>query len=176
MSTASCVAGEAILRLAILGLPSRRSTGTCRHGFVALSGRGVNGAASILMVTRCIRRCDPMGWSTCMREPSTPCECLWQEIIGEPDAGNPHVRFDEGALMPPGNLLIWNSRVRQNIIVGSWCSHQRSTLHPSTTHKTMSRCICDVITPEKRREIDWNGRLFNFHQGDDYVCSPLFCL
>ena len=25
-----------------------------------------------------------------------PCECLRQELSGEPDAGNPHVRFDEG--------------------------------------------------------------------------------
>jgi len=27
---------------------------------------------------------------------STPCECLGRESTGEPDAGKPHVRFDEG--------------------------------------------------------------------------------
>ena len=28
---------------------------------------------------------------------STPCAtALWQEAVGEPYAGNPHVRFDEG--------------------------------------------------------------------------------
>lgn len=65
-------------------------------------------------------------------------------------------------------------------------SHCEANIFPSVlnhpvfstqiTSKTMSRCRCDVITPEKRRETDWNGRLFYLHQGDDYVCSPSFCL
>ena len=32
---------------------------------------------------------------------------LRQEIIGEPDAGEPHVRLDERALMPASHLLAY---------------------------------------------------------------------
>jgi hypothetical protein len=40
------------------------------------------------------------------------------------------------------------------------------------TPKTMSRCRCDVITPEKRGEIDYIGHLFHSYLGDDQACSP----
>src|SRR6266536_4371058 len=35
------------------------------------------------------------GWVWCI---CSTCECLRQELSGEPDAGNPHVRFDEGGV------------------------------------------------------------------------------
>src|SRR5882724_6144101 len=41
----------------------------------------------------------PESWSGCAggeMNRATACACLRRELSGEPDAGNPHVRFDEG--------------------------------------------------------------------------------
>ncbi len=39
--------------------------------------------------------CNAMDSSTCDAAPSTPCVGLPTTRVGEPDAGNLHVRFDE---------------------------------------------------------------------------------
>jgi len=43
-------------------------------------------------------------WDWCICE---TCECLRRELSGEPDAGNPHVRFDEGGI---GNAA-WHATI-----------------------------------------------------------------
>ena len=63
---------------------------------------------------------------------------LWREIIGEPDAGKPHVRFDEGALSTMGLPLICSSRVRRGVVVEGHC-RQRSTLHRVEAEETLGR-------------------------------------
>ena len=40
-----------------------------------------------------------------MESRATDRECLERQFLGEPDAGNPHVRFLEGGGFPP--LLDW---------------------------------------------------------------------
>jgi len=56
---------------------------------------------------------------------------LWREIIGEPDAGKPHVRFDEGALMRLNTLrhavAACGETFLKVVMVSNF--HQRSTLH-----------------------------------------------
>ena len=43
-----------------------------------------------------MRVCTAMGSSPCDAVPSTSCVGLSTTRVGEPDAGNLHVRFDEG--------------------------------------------------------------------------------
>jgi hypothetical protein len=58
-----------------------------------------------------MRACNAMASSTCDGYPSTPCVGLATTRVGEPDAGNLHVRFDEGERLHPRSLLDW-----------SWCA------------------------------------------------------
>lgn len=46
-----------------------------------------------------------MGSCTCDAAPSPPCVGLGTTRVGEPDAGNLHVRFDEGERLHPRSLL-----------------------------------------------------------------------
>ncbi len=46
---------------------------------------------------------------------------LWREIIGEPDAGKPHVRFDEEALPIMGLSPIRSNRMRWGVVVEGHC-------------------------------------------------------
>ena len=48
-----------------------------------------------------MRVCNAMGSSTCETVLSTPCAGLVTTRVGEPDAGNLHVRFDEGERLIP---------------------------------------------------------------------------
>ena len=52
-----------------------------------------------------MRVCNAMGSTPCDDRPSTPCVGLRTTRVGEPDAGNLHVRFDEGERLSPRSLL-----------------------------------------------------------------------
>jgi hypothetical protein len=52
-----------------------------------------------------MRVCTAMGSSPCDAVPSTSCVGLSTTRVGEPDAGNLHVRFDEGERLSPRSLL-----------------------------------------------------------------------
>jgi len=51
-----------------------------------------------------------------MESRATDRECLERQFLGEPDAGNPHVRFLEGGGFPP--LLDWRFFMRGAGIAG----------------------------------------------------------
>ena len=53
---------------------------------------------------------------TCDGAPSTPCVGLVTTRVGEPDAGNLHVRFDEGERLHPRSLLDWSSRPFRGLV------------------------------------------------------------
>ena len=61
-----------------------------------------------------MRDCNATGSSTCNGSPSTPCVCLVMTRVGEPDAGNLHVRFDEGEqlIAAPYSTVVVSSRPR----------------------------------------------------------------
>jgi hypothetical protein len=84
----------------------RAVTTTCRDASGAFSGIGANGA--VVRFDRekvCMRVCTAMGSSPCDAVPSTSCVGLSTTRVGEPDAGNLHVRFDEGERLSPRSLL-----------------------------------------------------------------------
>jgi hypothetical protein len=45
--------------------------------------------------------CSAMGCTTSNLMPSTSCDSVTSTRVGEPDAGNPHVRFEEGERLIP---------------------------------------------------------------------------
>ena len=58
-----------------------------------------------------------MGWPLCEGTPSTPCVGLSMTRVGEPDAGNLHVRFEEGErhIVAPYSTVNSRRRVPQRL-------------------------------------------------------------
>jgi hypothetical protein len=48
-----------------------------------------------------MRACTATVFTSCSDVSSTSCECIMSTRVGEPDAGNLHVRFDEGERKSP---------------------------------------------------------------------------
>src|SRR5258708_1982847 len=86
-------------------------------------------------------------WCIC-----STCECLRQELSGEPDAGNPHVRFDEGgvgcgaghAANKPqrGNLVTEVCRSLNTVAYSSTLPYSAVSLNPHTLRRD-----CPVTNP-----------------------------
>src|SRR5207245_5404091 len=69
----------------------------CMSASAAFCGIGANGAVDPFVVVRVSRRvCTAMASATSDGAPSTSCVGPAATRVGEPDAGNLHVRFDEG--------------------------------------------------------------------------------